>query len=1010
MLFKNYVTLGVISGTIVLSIELQGLPTHPKDVGSISLECSSHKNIYAQLAPTLTLMKMFMGEDFKQLPDGLRDNVKAFWSNSKFTRSTSEIVEQDIVLDDELTDIICKLITFEQEEQQKDNVVFYHGLDGKILFMYRYFAGLFSRIEGKDLGDFVLRGDNLYAINPLTGKNFSTVKEVRDFYKVGDDVFAAKDYGSGINLRVMHCNIALSASPATSRSTASSLGFMHNSFSVNGGDIVEMIISALVFRGMSMNAARACATEVARMYDGNFVSEHKNNGGILAISIPRTQADKLAMHVEVGGLSYDFREMQLKREFERVFHLPSLCLWDFRRFLNGEQDISCINNETSPEDAQYIYQKIEEYKRSDNKSSISNILESLKDVEHSVRSEDRKDLINEIALYLHPDMNAKIIGFFRYPFAGRKKTIFEKQYSEMVSRHVDMLHKNSYGSILSPTSVASQGKDSIYAIPYLIELGYFFKACEVVSRLPNFYKEPDIRKILIQKVYLSLQEGFDTWDFLDKTLENSFLSLVDEEDIPLLVARLATEYDENIKIGFLNLLRKKRLSPEVFIAAMTNVSFSRSHDIVETDTLELVDSLLQFYQPTSEVLEEIFQKKIDIKSIEEEDILMFMKHRLSFNPNDVAGKKNLGKWIDVCSKNINNIDFNSLEYIIDFYKLNGISYKELYMLLLQNGLFPMKSQYVECFFSKMGYAIRIGENIYEIDLKEFVNPKAVEVDKINFSALSEFFSSRFKRQYSIELISKYSSFIKNYCSRSKITLIPPEFHTWLDAFKNIKTIENAEKMIHDLDNLDILFCNLNLLDTLFGNNTKKTDEWFFALLRNYENKMKKLLDFFCGKSLSSPSEDDCSILSDTPISILMPFIKSNRAYDEDVLDRLLKYNPTAYIPEEFFQYLDANGAVDVFLEYSMVEFPNIIKNKQFVLALLEYEVSLAILFRNTGKNNSDFLSMPFQYNIALELVKVKDKKVRDLADNLNYPGTSVPFNKAFSILDGKYGIWNSYYF
>ncbi len=109
------------------------------------------QNLFKDLAPTLAIMKMFLKDDFKPLTGdkagvkkNLRDNVEAFFGSEKFIPHRGG--RQEIILDRELTDILCDLIKREQKEALKGNVTLYHGMTGSNLFVYKYFARLFSQI------------------------------------------------------------------------------------------------------------------------------------------------------------------------------------------------------------------------------------------------------------------------------------------------------------------------------------------------------------------------------------------------------------------------------------------------------------------------------------------------------------------------------------------------------------------------------------------------------------------------------------------------------------------------------------------------------------------------------------------------------------------------------------------------------------------------------------------------------------------------------------------------
>lgn len=127
--------------------------------------------------------------------------------------------------------------------------------------------------------------------------------EVRDVYGVGDEV---QDYGQDINIAILHCNIALSVGPATSNSTASSLGFFCNSFSVkNYISIEDLIVETLLYQGMPIDDAKKCGSEAEDLFKRYYLKEHEKNGGLLSISVSKEKIDDVACHVRPDGRLYN---------------------------------------------------------------------------------------------------------------------------------------------------------------------------------------------------------------------------------------------------------------------------------------------------------------------------------------------------------------------------------------------------------------------------------------------------------------------------------------------------------------------------------------------------------------------------------------------------------------------------------------------------------------------------------------------------------------------------------
>lgn len=322
-----------------------------------------------------------------------------------------------------------------------------------MLFTYKYYAYLFSILSGQNVGPFVLRGDHFYAKNPKTGERFKTLREIREAYGVseGDESRGIGDYGQRINISIMHCNIALSAGPGTSRSRASSVGFMCQSYSASEQSIFNIVYPTLVFQGMSLIDAKRSAKQVEELFKKTFLVGHENNGGILGISLPKNLADELALHVQMGGKEYDPSVWRLIKDIKAVFKEESLETWKvdalFRTIASQKVGVSTSEiarqigcsiffNEEKWADLEKL---LESYfsSRSSKDSSISNLLGNIQTAMLQNLSKDEIcNLTNEIALYINPEIQPTIFGTFRHPLNPEQEASFDKELKALVDSHV----------------------------------------------------------------------------------------------------------------------------------------------------------------------------------------------------------------------------------------------------------------------------------------------------------------------------------------------------------------------------------------------------------------------------------------------------------------------------------------------------------------------------------------------------------------------------------------------
>lgn len=515
--------------------------------------------LFRELAPTLALMKMLLRENFKPLPEGLRDNVVEFFSSPEFTPHNC-MGDQEIILDDNLTNILCRLILLEQKESLNGNVVLWHGLPGEALFTYKYYAYLFSRLTGQDVGSFILRGDHFYAKNPKTGEIFKTLHEVREAYGIQKI-------------------IALSVGPNVSRSTASSVGFFCNSFCGGEFSIFDVVCSTLLFQGMSLIEAKRSAKQVEGLFKKIFLVDHEKNGGILGISLPRNVVDDLALHVQMGGREYDpFVRMVIKgikaifgkKSLERHIIESSLsAIYSHKKGASVDEIISEIEKifwTSLPEEKSHELKKLlESYlsSRSQKDSSITNLLENIQmALSQNLTNDEICDLTNEIALYLNPEIRQKVFGTFRHPLNPEQEALFDAELRALVDSHVALIaasktkpFENAF--LIKRSKEMEESADARYqieAVPFLIERNLITEAQKAIKQYPNFEQNEEIIRLLVGRTLFSFRRGFnEVLETVEKIFGKAIFSFIHPDHLPLILRGYA---DSRYFIEFFNYLIK----------------------------------------------------------------------------------------------------------------------------------------------------------------------------------------------------------------------------------------------------------------------------------------------------------------------------------------------------------------------------------------------------------------------------------------------------------------------
>lgn len=665
---------------------------------------AAYQELFEDLAPTLAIMRMFLKDDFKPLTgdeasikNNLRDNVKAFFGSDRFTPYGGS--RQEIILDEELTDILCNMIEREQKESLKGNVTLYHGMTGSNLFVYKYFARLFSHLTGQDLGEFILRGDHLYAINPKTGKLFKTLQELKSSYEFKND------YDRGLDVSALQCNIALSVGPGTSLSTASSVELFCNSYSVTDYGVSRLITPALVLQGISIADARESAAKAEGLFNKYFSDL---GGSLLTISLPIKEANRLAKHIWMGGKEYDPVMYAGLFSIYNEFFKDSPDYEKRNKLEKLEEIIGSINANTSISE---IVEKIrdaylwidEEQKeplaarlkdfgalpKAGNTSSISYLLENLKNSSNKDLSKDDVcSLTNEISLYLHPKMKAEIFGTFHHPLPKEDMKLLDAEIDKLAASHSELIinskNKPVEGSFVIPRKVVPNKFTSyqIDLLPIFIGRGLLSDAKQIIDQHPNFLENVEIARLVLSSTLKALYDGYDeVLEFIETNCGiNKLLSKIPEDELyPFL--HMCARKNTDVAIGkLLKSLDNTGLDDRVF-ADLLLAFFDNSCSAPDLS----LDSVLGEKELSQGVMRAIFSRMGFMRERPDGAVELFLNKGFSFNPNEEKGKEHLEELLKIRNEkspwSLNTV----IQRILDFYGLNREEYPELSEFLNDSG-------------------------------------------------------------------------------------------------------------------------------------------------------------------------------------------------------------------------------------------------------------------------------------------------------------------------------------
>ena len=954
------------------------------------------------LSPTLAHMKAFLGEDFVDGQDSLEENVRRFWGNSKFTPHNC-LGLQHIELDDSLCKILCDLIKYEQAEYEKGNIVLYHGTSGKTLFMYQYYAALFSKLEESYLGDFILRGEHFWAIDPTTGLQFKTINDFRNvaLAHYGPNAQTGcifMDFFRSMAIGTLHCNVTLSAGPGTSLSSASSVGFLCNSFRATSRKLEDLLSLPLLLRGMPKDQVSRCGAEIKKLFKEFYCDNQDKNGGILAISVPRDKIDELAMSVWMGGRRYNPSIYKLSEKICSILKIvdptqkDSLCKWlEMREHFNQDELIAYLSNSilhgritVSDFEKKQLSEEIESYFADyDKDSSLKAIIQGIVEAsEKKLQAAELDRLTNEVILYLHPDVKFHIYGTYRYQLDEVKSQQLKIRLNELVDDHIGRLRAVDNESVVSR----------------FIEYGYIQQAAKLID--DSSRQNPQNLKQYIGNVLQAMQKGFievlDYWE--QSIIREPMLTVLSEREQEVFRYVLF----DIIKPHCLSNILKTNTQ---FLSNLKKDIFSHMLLCFSYDD-KLVETLLKANQGNVELFAHaLFHNE---EYINPQSMPIFIKYGFSFDPNSDEGRKHLESWID-CVKQSRFIKIRDnaqiTACIMKCYQSELESHEDLRQQLLKiiiQALYNGCDAYVN--MNDGGYSVTINRHCYQLPWQE-VDLLSIPTNT-NSALLARYLTHKLKRTYSTKLVEKFCK-LQTTMYEYYIDMQSPASHTWLDLLKTANNFEEAEALIDKLDSLNIVFLNLGIMDNfqetkdfvrenaIVGEEKQCAEDFVNQKMIDY---LEKQIDIW--KRCSTMERDSHNTEKSMPVYMRIAYSKSHclsASFGLDIFEEIWKYNLHSRLP--ICMYTKDDNVGDR-LERIILSNPALWQNESLVRAIVLERI---LLERFSDKYSTEleegfFRLSPFDQCITIIHSDLRNDFIKRLAERVWLPNTDITLKEAISIL------------
>lgn len=328
--------------------------------------------------------------------------------------------------------------------------------------------------------------------------------------------------------------------------------------------------------------------------------------------------------------------------------------------------------------------------RSSDRSFVSYLLENLKNsLDKDLSEEDVYFLTNEMYLYLHPEMKAKIFGTFRHPLSEEDAKSLDQEIDGLAAYHakliIDSKNEPVKGSFVIPRKERKKEKKEVsngatsYRIdllPIFIERGRITEAEQIIEQHPDFLENVEIARLVLSSTLKALYDNYDeVLKFIKTNCDiNTLLSKIPEDELyPFL--HMFSRKNTNVAIG--KLLKSSEIKNDRVLSDLIS-GFLGSGYIAPDLSLT---SIFEGKQLSQQVIEKVLSRiKFGEGGV---DVEFFKKNEFSFDPNEKEGREHLEELLKIREENPRHFFF--VKNILHSYGINKENYPQLFEFLSDSG-------------------------------------------------------------------------------------------------------------------------------------------------------------------------------------------------------------------------------------------------------------------------------------------------------------------------------------
>ena len=483
--------------------------------------------------PSRAFLRLLLGKKMYVEGDdvqNLRNFIKLFYPASKSSKDNPfwrEGFEEGLP-------ILADFLNFEEQEYKKGNLIGYHGLKGEFLFFYKYISAINSILTGRNISNSSLgmRNNQMAFINPQTGKPFTSMDEIFSLHSKSGQKNDTH-YGKEHETMILFVNNLLPLGGARypnsfSNAGTSSMKLFFENESVGFDSFQNWMMETLILLGMSPAYADQCTNELNSLYT-QFFGMQKDNGGMLAVSIPQSLT---STHTFLGDID-DTITLTSKSVPEMYANILAECQKNEEELAQIDADLQKIEKKLSGEiphpdetDEELMLSKERKLKEKEEKSG--NFLER-----DSAYRERIKNLTIAGRIYLDPMQNFEIKGNWHYPLNPQAQNLLDNMLKNLVDIHaLRFLRSNSRGMdnvFITPNP--SKSLRNQFQNNYALQLARPLNVPPLKSDIFGYLISHEYRDViteLLQTRQLSLDITNPTFhnNFLKSTIHNRQFQLI----------------------------------------------------------------------------------------------------------------------------------------------------------------------------------------------------------------------------------------------------------------------------------------------------------------------------------------------------------------------------------------------------------------------------------------------------------------------------------------------------